>query len=61
MGQHRRFPASFLLVAAILAVPSMLVGIVHAAANADTCAAISKMAPSEAMAEQLKRGIKCEQ
>lgn len=60
MGQQR-FPASFLLIAAILAIPSMLIGIVHAANNADTCAAIIKMAPSESIAEQLKRGIKCEQ
>ena len=33
--QHRRFPGSFLLVAALLAIPSLLYGFVSAAEKAD--------------------------
>lgn len=58
MGQHRRFPASFLLVIAVLAIPSVLYGFVSAAERADECAAgaIAKSnSPSQA-----KSSIKCE-
>lgn len=42
MGQHRRFPASFFIVLALLAIPSLLYGFVRAAERADECAAIAK-------------------
>ena len=57
MGQHRRFPANFLLVIAILAIPSLLYGFVSAAERADECAAITK---SGIKTEQAKGQLKCE-
>ena len=36
MSQHRRFPGSVLLVAAILAIPSMVYSIAYAVQKADT-------------------------
>jgi hypothetical protein len=57
MGQHRRFPGSFLLVLAVLAVPSVLYGFVSAAANADDCAAKAKAPHSQ---EHAKTNLKCE-
>lgn len=57
MGQHRRFPGSFLLVLAVLAVPSVLYGFVSAAANADDCAAKAKAPHSQA---HVKTNLKCE-
>lgn len=55
MGRHRRFPASFLLVVAVLAIPSLLYGFMRSAEHADECAAISKEAPNHA-----KSALKCE-
>ena len=42
MGQHRRFPGGFLLVVAVLAIPSLLYGFVTAAERADECVAVAK-------------------
>lgn len=42
MGQHRRFPGSFLIVFALLAIPSVLYGFVSAAERADECEAAAK-------------------
>ena len=57
MGQHRRFPGSFLLVLAVLAIPSLLYGFVSVAANADECAAKLK-GPKNQTHAQTK--LKCE-
>lgn len=57
MGQHRRFPANFLLLIAILAIPSLLYGFVSAAERADECAALAK---SAVKIEQAKGQLKCE-
>ncbi len=40
--QHRRLPASFLIIACILGIPSLLYGLVTAAEHADQCAAVAK-------------------
>lgn len=58
MGQHRRFPGSFLLVAAVLAIPSLLYAFVTAAENADKCAAIAK--GDARHADHTKASLKCE-
>jgi predicted LPLAT superfamily acyltransferase len=42
MGQHRRFPASFLLIAAILAIPAIVLSFLRAAEHADLCEARAK-------------------
>lgn len=42
MGQHRRFPGGFLLIAAVLIIPSVLYGFVSAAESADECATVIK-------------------
>ena len=57
MGQHRRFPGGFLLVAAVLALPTLLYGFVSAAEKADKCAEIAKTADQAASA---KSKLKCE-
>lgn len=56
MGQHRRFPGSFLLVIAVLAIPSALYGLLTAAEHADECAAISRSITDTART----KGLKCE-
>jgi hypothetical protein len=56
--QHRRFPGSFLLVAAVLAIPSLLYGFVSAAEKADKCAEIAKSGSPQA--DQAKVNLKCE-
>ncbi len=58
MGQHRRFPASFLIVLALLAIPSVLFGLVNAAENADHCAAAAQ--GQEQPAAVTAKGLKCE-
>ncbi|WP_126448199.1 hypothetical protein [Sulfuricystis multivorans] len=59
--QHRRFPGSFLLIAAILAIPSLLYGFVSAAEKADKCAEIKSGAThTEQAKEQAKAKLKCE-
>lgn len=56
MGQHRRFPGGFLLVAAVLALPTVLYGLVSAAEKADKCAEIAKSSdPAKS-----KSNLKCE-
>lgn len=57
MGQHRRFPGGFLLVAALLALPTLLYGLVSAAEKADKCAEIAKSAEQAANS---KSNLKCE-
>lgn len=57
MGQHRRFPGGFLLVAAVLALPTLLYGLVSAAEKADKCAEIAKAADQAA---SVKSKLKCE-
>jgi hypothetical protein len=56
MGQHRRFPGSFLLIIAVLAIPSALWAIVSVAENADACASMSKSVMDKVKA----KGLKCE-
>lgn len=56
--QHRRFPGSFLLVAAVLAIPSLLYGFVSAAEKADKCAEIAKSGTPHT--DQAKANLKCE-
>lgn len=56
MGQHRRFPGGFLLVAAVLALPTILYGLVNAAEKADKCAEIVKSSDNAAT----KGNLKCE-
>jgi hypothetical protein len=43
MGQHRRFPASFLLIALILVIPTIFFGLLRAAERADQCDAQAKI------------------
>ncbi|MBZ0095999.1 MAG: hypothetical protein K8H75_11625 [Sulfuricella sp.] len=57
MGQSRRIPGSFFLVLAILAVPSMLYGLVNAAEKADECAVIAKSASAQ---DKAYKTLKCE-
>ena len=57
MGQHRRFPGGFLLVEAVLALPTLLYGFLSAAEKADKCAEIAKTADHAASA---KSKLKCE-
>lgn len=56
--QHRRFPGSFLLVAAVLAIPSLLYGFMSAAEKADKCAEIAKSVTPHA--DKAKVNLKCE-
>lgn len=58
MGQHRRFPASFFIVLALLAIPSLLYGFVRAAERADECAAVTKAAGTNSQTAKAK--FKCE-
>lgn len=58
MAHHRRFPGGFLVLIAVLTVPSVLYGLVSAAENADKCESVTK---HPKLAEQLKQqGLKCE-
>mgnify|MGYP001766791979 CR=1 FL=1 len=57
--QHRRFPGSFLLVVAVLAIPSLLYGFVSAAELADKCAEITKSG-NTLPTDQAKANLKCE-
>lgn len=59
MGQHRRFPGSFLLIAAVLAIPSLLYSFVHAANAADECAAL-KASAKDGQYVVTSQGLKCE-
>ncbi len=59
MGQHRRFPGSFLLIAAVLAIPSLLYSFVHAANAADECATL-KASAKDGQVVTTSQGLKCE-
>lgn len=56
MGQHRRFPGGFLVLAVVLALPTLLYGFVSAAEHADKCAEIVKFKDKASS----DKGIKCE-
>lgn len=57
MGQHSRFPGGFLLVAALLALPTLLYGFVTSAEKADKCAEFVKTGDRATIA---KSELKCE-
>lgn len=57
MGQNRRFPASFFIVLALLAIPTLLYAFVHAAERADECASVAKTGTAQQTA---KTKLKCE-
>lgn len=58
MGQHQRFPGGFLIVIAVLVIPSALYGLVNTAEKSDECAVVIKKGMNE---EHAKRtGLKCE-
>lgn len=59
MGQHRRIPGAVIVLIGLLAIPSVIVGLVNAAERADECATISTMPAQEKAAEEQKRGFKC--
>lgn len=59
MGQDRRIPGAVIVLLAVLAIPSVIVGLVHAAERADECIAISKLQQTDKAAEEQKRGLKC--
>ena len=58
MGQHRRFPGGFLLVVAVLAIPSLLYGFVAAAERADECVSVAKT--GNQVDHHKKTNLKCE-
>lgn len=47
MSQHKRFPGSFLLIAAILSIPTMIYTIAHAVEKADAHCAQSNLPINE--------------
>lgn len=59
MGQHRRFPGAVIVLIAVLAIPSLIVGLVNAAGRADMCTAIAQLPAAEKSAEEQRKGVKC--
>jgi hypothetical protein len=57
MGQHRWFPGSFWIMAALLTIPSIFYAFVSAAENADECEEIVR-APSR---QPTPSDLRCEQ
>lgn len=57
--QHQRFPGSFLLIAALLSIPTILYGFVRAAEHADHCMEVSMQTKADTTTPT-KDTVKCE-
>lgn len=59
MGQHRRVSGALIILIGILSIPSVVIGMGNAAERADECAAVATLPAAEKIAEETKRGLKC--